>query len=169
MGKHQAYIIAGSNIEPRRLSIKQAVSLLQESGIAITKSSAIYESEPWGFQAELNFLNQVFFIETEKNAHELLELLLKTEKKLGRQRKNSQSYSSRIIDLDILFFDHEVINTRALQVPHPKMTERRFVLEPLHEIAPQYIHPKLNKSVHELLLKCPDKGNIFRIKPNRNE
>jgi 2-amino-4-hydroxy-6-hydroxymethyldihydropteridine diphosphokinase len=165
MGKHQAYIIAGSNIEPRRLSIRKAISLLNESGITITKSSGIYESEPWGFQAELNFLNQAFLIETDINAHKLLEILLKTEENLGRRRDNSQSYSSRIIDLDILFFDHEVISTAKLQVPHPKMTERRFVLEPLYEIAPDYIHPQLNKSVHELLLECPDKGNIFRIKP----
>ncbi|MCF8331465.1 MAG: 2-amino-4-hydroxy-6-hydroxymethyldihydropteridine diphosphokinase [Bacteroidales bacterium] len=161
MNKHEAYIIAGSNIEPREHYLKQALNFIEESEIIIKKKSAVYISEPWGFDAELNFFNQVFKVVTKMSPNDLLNELMAIESATGRIRKASRIYTSRVIDLDILFFDNIVLSKPELIIPHPKIADRRFVLMPLNEIAPDLIHPVLNQSINQLLGNCQDIGKVF--------
>ncbi len=129
----------------------------------IVKQSSLYESEPLG-DAKTWFVNSVIEIETESAPEQLLKSLLAIEKTMGRKRVRGKRWGSRIIDLDILLFDSEVIEKRNLKIPHPEIQNRRFVLAPLSELAPQFIHPKLNASVSELLagLKSTKKVHLFR-------
>jgi len=142
------YIGIGSNLGDRLANIDKALSLLS-SKCKIIKKSSIHETEPVGYKEQGKFLNGVVSVETELKADELMEFLLDIEKKLGRIREIKNG--PRIIDLDILFYGDEVIDSDKLIVPHPKLHERLFVLEPLNEIAPEFIHPVLKKSVKELL------------------
>jgi len=131
---------------------------------AIIKLSSIYETESWGFNTEQLFLNQVILIETDCNAIDTLSLLLNTEKQLGRKR-SSNNYESRSIDLDILFFNDTINNSKELQVPHPRLHQRMFTLVPLNEIASQKIHPVFNEKISTLKEKCSDKSkvNLFKL------
>jgi 2-amino-4-hydroxy-6-hydroxymethyldihydropteridine diphosphokinase len=109
-----------------------------------------------------NFLNQVVHLQSELTDKELLVEIADLEEFFGRER-SSTGYVSREMDIDVLFIDEEVISTEALQVPHPRISERRFVLEPLAEIAPEFIHPELKQSVEVLLKACSDKGKVTRL------
>lgn len=162
MKEHKAYIIAGSNLEPREKYIRDAINILKQDEFRIVNLSSVYESEPWGFDADTLFLNQVIELNTDHNAETLLDYLLEIEKQAGRLRNNNGEYESRILDLDILFFDKETINTQKLVIPHPKLQERKFVLVPLQEIAPSFIHPLLQKSMTTLLNECTDKGIVSK-------
>ena len=125
----------------------------------IIRSSSIYETEPWGFDDQTSFLNQVLIIDTFLEPHELLDILLRIESELGRKRK-SDEYESRLIDIDILFYDNLKINERDLIIPHPRIEERMFVLKPLMEIAPGMIHPVTGLSIKHLYEKCQDKLSV---------
>jgi 2-amino-4-hydroxy-6-hydroxymethyldihydropteridine diphosphokinase len=127
----------------------------------ISKVSSIYESEPWGFFAENSFLNQVVKVETILNAGQVLETILKIETDLGRERKVNGSYISRIIDIDILFYNDEIINEDKLTVPHPKIAERMFTLLPLSEINKHHVHPGLHKTIQELVAECHDHLQVY--------
>ena len=116
--------------------------------------SSVYETAAWGKEDQEAFLNQVILIETKLSPFDLLKSVLKIEENLGRKRE--EKYGSRIIDIDIIFFNDDVINMEGLKVPHPRMENRLFVLIPLNEIAPQISHPVLKKSVSQLLADCPD-------------
>ena len=120
----------------------------------IIMQSSVYETAAWGKEDQEAFLNQVILIDTKLSPVELLESVLKIEEILGRKRE--LKYGPRIIDIDIIFFNDEVINIEGLKVPHPHMDKRRFVLIPLNEIAPQKYHPVLKKDVSQLLDDCPD-------------
>jgi 2-amino-4-hydroxy-6-hydroxymethyldihydropteridine diphosphokinase len=161
---HQAFIGIGSNLGDRKANYIEAcerINALQNT--RIVKQSSLYESEPLG-DAKTWFVNGVVEIDTELSADQLLKQLLAIEKAMGRKRVKGKRWGSRIIDLDILFFDKELINKRNLKVPHPEIQNRRFVLAPLSELAPQYIHPKLNATISELLagLKYPKRMHLFR-------
>jgi 2-amino-4-hydroxy-6-hydroxymethyldihydropteridine diphosphokinase len=117
--------------------------------------SSVYETEPWEMTTNNLFLNMALEIETALNPHTLLETLLDIENKMGRLKEGT-GYSSRIIDIDILFFNNFIINNKNLIIPHPLIVHRRFVLEPLAEIAPQFIHSSLEKSIESLLELCAD-------------
>ncbi len=155
--------ILGSNSGDKYQLLKEAAHLLSASGEIIQQSS-FYETEPWGFESDENFLNQVIIFETPLNPSDFLHRCLEVEKKLGRVRNpNDPRYTSRPIDIDILFCDSQIINTPELTVPHPRICERHFVLAPLAEVMPDFIHPGKQKSVLELLSICPDHSIVKRI------
>src|SRR5262249_33502382 len=129
----------------------------------IVKQSSLYESEPLG-DAKTWFVNSVIELETECAADDLLKRLKAIETAMGRKRVRGKRWGSRIIDLDILFFNSEIINKRALKVPHPEVPNRRFVLAPLSELAPQMIHPKLAVSVSELLASLKDRKKVHLLR-----
>lgn len=155
--------ILGSNSGDKYQLLKEAAHLLSASG-KIIRQSSFYETEPWGFESDENFLNQVIIFETPLKPSDFLHCCLEVEKKLGRVRNpNGPRYTSRPIDIDILFCDSRIINTPELTVPHPRICERHFVLAPLAEVMPEFIHPGKQKSIQELLSICPDCSIVKRI------
>ncbi len=157
-----AYLGIGSNIEDRISYIKKAlVALSKLSKTKITKISSLYETEPYGKKDQPWFINLVVEISTELTADELFKKCKLIETKLGRQKR--EKWAEREIDIDILLYDDLIISTPELQIPHPDMHNRRFVLIPLSEIAPDVIHPVLKKSVSELLIECKDTTRIIHI------
>ncbi len=155
--------ILGSNSENKHRQLKKATHLLSAVGEIIQKSS-FYETEPWGFEACENFLNQVIVFETPLKPSDFLRHCLEVEKQLGRVRNpNGPRYTSRSIDIDILFCDSQIIDTPELIIPHPRLCERLFVLAPLAEIMPDFIHPDKQKSIQELLSICPDHSTVKKI------
>jgi 2-amino-4-hydroxy-6-hydroxymethyldihydropteridine diphosphokinase len=129
----------------------------------LTAKSSLYTSEAWGFRSEDLFVNAVVKLQTNKPAQEVLRLVLEIETHLGRTRKKLKGYQSRTIDIDILFYDNQIITEENLVIPHPRLHQRRFTLEPLHQIAPDLFHPVLKKSVAELLDICTDKLCVTKL------
>lgn len=150
----RAFIGAGANlVEPVR-QIRQAQDALQKSpGIKFLAASSLYRTQPVGPVEQPPFINAVFSLEAGIGPHDLLSLLLEIEQNMGRVRK--ERWGPRVIDLDLLFYGEEIIEEPGLEVPHPMLHERRFVLAPLAEIAPGFVHPVLQKSVSELLAGLP--------------
>ncbi|HVA99549.1 MAG TPA: 2-amino-4-hydroxy-6-hydroxymethyldihydropteridine diphosphokinase [Bacteroidia bacterium] len=159
---NSVFIIIGGNLGNRFENIVTAEKILSENIGKIIFSSSIYESAPWGFQHEKYFLNKVVCIETQLSAYEVLSICLKTEKQLGRIRENS-TITARTIDIDILFFNDEIIQTENLIVPHPKLHLRKFVLAPLAEIAGDLLHPIFKKNIHTLLFESEDILEVKRL------
>jgi 2-amino-4-hydroxy-6-hydroxymethyldihydropteridine diphosphokinase len=159
-----AFIILGSNLGDKQLWITKAIERISELG-NLTEKSSLYETAAWGGQTEATFYNQVIALSTDYTAPELLEKLLKIEQELGRVRDPDLKYGERTIDIDILLFGNEIINTDSLIIPHPRMQERKFVLMPLCEIAKNITHPSLNVSINQLLKSCIDplKVNLCMI------
>jgi 2-amino-4-hydroxy-6-hydroxymethyldihydropteridine diphosphokinase len=161
---NRAYLLIGGNIGNRIKNIEEAViGISLQIGEIITQSS-LYESEPWGFEHAQNFINQVLQIETSLDANSLLETVLKIEKELGRTRSDNSGYQGRTIDIDILFFNDEIINSDNLIIPHPHLHKRMFTLLPLAEMSENMIHPTLNKSIKELIIDCTDEVKVWRYK-----
>jgi len=164
MGKiNKAYLLLGSNIEPRFDFITKAVSKIETDLGKVIGLSSVYESEPWGFEAHTKFLNCVVCIESELNAADLLNSILMIEKNMGRTRKEG-SYASRDIDIDILYFNNDTIELTDLIIPHPRMSERRFTLVPLVEVAPDFEHPVFRKTNSALLDCCNDTSKVITYK-----
>lgn len=156
--KH-VFLGIGSNLGNREENLNIALGRISgEIGIVLI-SSSVYETEPWGFDTDNQFLNMVVKVETMNEPPALIEALLGIEKSMGRER-DKEKYSSRVIDIDILFYEDIVIAAGDLKIPHPNIHERRFVLVPLVEIAPDFIHPVFQKSVKEILRSCIDKGAV---------
>jgi 2-amino-4-hydroxy-6-hydroxymethyldihydropteridine diphosphokinase len=152
----------GTNLGDREANLTKAQELIRKSIGSIDSCSDIYETEPWGFQSENNFLNMVISVHTELKPADLLKKLLNIEDQLGRIR-DSHQYISRTMDIDILLYRNTVINKRDLKIPHPLIQDRRFVLVPLCEIAPEMIHPVLNKTFAVLLKECRDEREVKKI------
>ena len=152
--KARAFIGAGANLgEPVR-QIRQAQDELEKSpGVRLGAVSSLYRTQPEGPIAQPPFVNAVFSLECGISPQELLALLLSVEEKMGRIRR--ERWGPRLIDLDLLFFDESIISEQGLEVPHPRLHERRFVLAPLVEIAPDVVHPVIQKPVSELLDGLP--------------
>lgn len=156
----------GSNIGNREMLIAGAVKLISERCGVVAMKSSLYETEPWGFDSNGMFLNQIIKINTELDPTSLLENILQIEIELGRNRtKPRTGYESRPIDIDIIYFSDLIINTPDLTVPHPRMQMRRFVLVPLTEILPDFVHPLFKKNSSELLKSCSDTSMIEKY-PN---
>lgn len=151
----QIYIGFGTNLGDREKQLRDAWARVARA-VHITRTSAVYETEPWGVTAQPRYLNLVVEGETDLSPKELLGALQTIEQDMGRIR--GMRYGPRIIDLDILFYGEECIKTDDLEIPHPRLAERRFVLMPLAELAPNLEHPQLHLSILELLRRLPDKG-----------
>jgi 2-amino-4-hydroxy-6-hydroxymethyldihydropteridine diphosphokinase len=162
-----AYLLLGSNMGDRLSIIAKAITLIHASCGRVVKKSSVFESAPWGFEDKNQFINQVIMIEAAISAIDLLQNLLDIELLLGRVRNNTTNYSSRCIDIDILFFNDEVINEQNLTIPHPLLQERKFTLLPLKEIASDFIHPVFEKTIHELLNECNDKLEVSKYNPTK--
>ncbi len=193
--KHQVILLLGSNLGGRRRMLARAKEMLGRKAGAVVRESSLYETEPWGFESQHAFLNQVLAMETSLEPQELMQLLLEIEKKLGRgsgsgsesasgslsgpgsDHNNSdgkklannesggsnEGYSSRVIDIDILFYDQRIIDTPSLKVPHPQLHRRRFTLEPLNELDPNMLHPVFGKTISRLLAECHDPSQVRKI------
>jgi 2-amino-4-hydroxy-6-hydroxymethyldihydropteridine diphosphokinase len=158
-----AYLLLGSNMGNRRQLVEQACSELQSRNITIVNQSSTYESEPWGFKAEVSFLNVALQVHTLLLPHDLLCAAQQVERRLGRTRDVGGGYASRPMDIDILFYEDEALSSPLLTIPHPLLHQRRFALTPLAEIAPNFTHPVLKKTVAELLLSCGDTGGVYKV------
>jgi 2-amino-4-hydroxy-6-hydroxymethyldihydropteridine diphosphokinase len=155
----KAYISIGSNLGNRLQNLQNALFHLDAQVGKITSISKVYESESWGFEAA-DFFNACVSLETYLTPEEVLLKILSIEKMLGRERFLEEGYESRTIDIDIIYYGNEVVQTDRLTVPHPKLQDRKFVLMPLAEIAPQFYHPILKKDTRNLLQECRDKGHV---------
>jgi 2-amino-4-hydroxy-6-hydroxymethyldihydropteridine diphosphokinase len=151
---NEVYLLTGGNINDRVLYLSKAKEEIRKRCGTILKESSIYETAAWGKEDQDSFLNQVLKVQTELDAEEMLKTILSIEESLGRKR--DIKYGARTIDIDILFFNDEIINEEGLKVPHPQMQNRRFVLVPLNEIAPAKIHSVSRKNISQLLAECPD-------------
>lgn len=149
------YFSLGANIGDKRNNMITAVALLSERVGSILALSGLYETTPWGFVSENNFLNAALMMETTLSPYEILALTQEIERDMGRSQKSEGEYHDRVIDIDILMYDDWVIDTPLLTLPHPLMLQRSFVLGPLSEIAHTCIHPVLNRSIGELYLALP--------------
>ncbi len=125
------------------------------------RRSAIYQTAAWGNTEQPDFLNQVIIVQTKLTAVQTMQTILQIEKEMGRMR--TVKNAPRIIDIDILFFNKEIINTAELTVPHPQLQNRRFVLVPLNELSPNFKHPVLKKNIHQLFIHCHDKLNVKKF------
>lgn len=160
---NKVYISLGSNKGDRLKHLQDAVDLIFKRIGKVNIISKVYNTPALGFEGD-DFLNTCVFIETQMTSQALMQELLNIEEVLGRIRTNSKTYEARIIDLDILFFEDEIIDTKLLQTPHPELHKRKFVLQPLYDIASKLKHPKLNKTIAELLEECDDKSEVEAIK-----
>jgi 2-amino-4-hydroxy-6-hydroxymethyldihydropteridine diphosphokinase len=151
---NEAYLLTGGNIGNRLEYLTKAKEEVRKRCGSVLQESSIYETAAWGMEEQEAFLNQVLKIETSLDPEHLLKSILQIEEELGRKRH--LKYGPRTIDIDILFFNDNVIDQQGLKIPHPQIQNRRFVLVPLNEIASNKIHPAYQKSVSQLLDECPD-------------
>ena len=161
MNQSVLYIATGSNMGDRDNSLKSAIEQIGLSIGTVTNESPVYETEAWGYDGS-PYLNQVIEVKTDYEPHEVLELILEIEDKLGRDSRNGK-YEDRIIDIDLLFYDLIKLVARDLVIPHPHLHERKFVLQPLADIAPTLVHPIIGLTVNQLLSECTDNGQITPI------
>lgn len=152
------YLILGSNIGARVEILAKALSMIEQKAGQIKAQSSVFETAAWGNKAQQPFLNQVVEIATTHTAQELLYLVLEIENELGRKR--TEKWGPRTLDVDILYYQDQTINTTDLVLPHPHLQERRFVLIPLCELAPFFVHPVLKKNNLQLLQECADQLEV---------
>ncbi|HMU10145.1 MAG TPA: 2-amino-4-hydroxy-6-hydroxymethyldihydropteridine diphosphokinase [Ferruginibacter sp.] len=158
---NKTYLLLGSNMGNSRIQLRKAISLIEKKIGKIIRRSSLYSTAAWGNTSQPDFLNQVITVETKLSAAQTIQNILAIEKKMGRVR--TVKNAPRIIDIDILFFNKEIINQAGLQVPHPQIQNRCFVLTPLNELSPNFKHPVLKRSVHHLFIHCPDKLNVKKF------
>jgi 2-amino-4-hydroxy-6-hydroxymethyldihydropteridine diphosphokinase len=160
--KSTVYLLTGSNLGDRNLYLNNAKQSLCKSVGKLLSESSIYESEPWGFVSENAFLNQVLLYETELTPNEILQSISSIEAENGRVHTKYE-YSSRNLDIDILFYDNLILYSADLTIPHPMLHKRRFTLLPLAEIAPDFKHPVFEVNIRDLLEKCGDLGTVNKL------
>ncbi|MCE5175364.1 MAG: 2-amino-4-hydroxy-6-hydroxymethyldihydropteridine diphosphokinase [Bacteroidales bacterium] len=145
------YLGLGSNLGQKEHHLELAISEIEKQIGHIVARSAFYESAPWGFESSSYFLNACVAVETTLNPQECLLAITDIEKRLGRSKKLTKGYADRVIDVDILFYDQMILQEEGLTIPHPLLHQRLFVLNPLSEIAPDFIHPLFKKTIKNLL------------------
>jgi 2-amino-4-hydroxy-6-hydroxymethyldihydropteridine diphosphokinase len=150
---HKSHLLLGSNLGESRRHLRNALGRLAAFG-QIRMESLVYRSAAWGNISQPDFLNMTIELQTELSPQVLLKEILHIETSMGRKR--TEKWGPRLIDIDILLYDDDVINSDSLVIPHPEMHNRRFTLVPLAEIAPDAQHPAMKKSIKQLLLECPD-------------
>ncbi|MES2377968.1 MAG: 2-amino-4-hydroxy-6-hydroxymethyldihydropteridine diphosphokinase [Bacteroidota bacterium] len=141
---NNVFLLLGSNLGDRKLYLQQAIMHIAYDIAPTQKISSVYETQSWGKTDEPDYLNMVVELETELSAQTILDKILSIELVMGRKRE--EKWGSRIIDIDILYYNNDIIDEPGLHVPHPQLHNRRFTLEPLAEIAPDFIHPILKKN-----------------------
>ena len=159
---NKAYISLGSNQGQRIQGIRNAVVQIQKRIGVLTNLSSIYETPAWGFEGP-NFLNACIGIQTGLKPMEVLENLLAIEQQMGRKRSLERAYRSRTLDLDLLFYEDQVIDNENLKLPHPRLELRKFILCPMCEIDPDFLHPRLGKSLSNLLRICKDSSHAKKL------
>ena len=152
------YLLIGGNLGDRIKNLAIAISYIEKEIGRIIKSSSVYETASWGITEQPHFLNQVLLIETKCNAEQAMQLILSIENKMGRVR--TQKNASRVIDIDILFFNDDIIDKPGLTIPHPEIQNRKFALIPINEIAADHIHPVFKKSIKNLLSTSADRLEV---------
>ena len=162
---HTAYIAIGSNMDSPADNCNEAADLLNDHpAISISSRSSLYETEPLGNNDQAWFVNSVVEVTTHLTPELLFKACMTIESKMGRVR--DEKWGPRIIDLDILFYDDFVFKERNLEIPHPGIADRSFVLIPMNEIAPDFVHPKLNKTTETLLAEIPNPQQVTRLSDN---
>ena len=161
------FLSLGSNLGNSDEILRNAIVEIEDCLECNVVVSPIYTSEPWGFESENMFLNCCIRVETEIDAFDLLKTLQVIEKKFLREKSpNSVQYEDRTLDIDIIYFGDELINTESLVVPHPKMYDRNFVVLPLNDISPFWLDPDLKLTVGQLVVRCSDEHKILHYKKN---
>lgn len=145
------YLLLGTNLGEREHNLAQAIEYIEKEVGEVQRKSTVVETDPWGFEAPTKFLNQVLEIESNLNPFDMLTKIKNIEQKMGRESKKGDLYESRVIDIDILFFENEIVNDPKLTIPHPQLHNRLFALMPLNELSPEYVHPVLKKTMETLL------------------
>jgi 2-amino-4-hydroxy-6-hydroxymethyldihydropteridine diphosphokinase len=163
MAEKTIYLSLGSNVGDREANLRAAIDELPHAGVEVTRVSSFYETEPVDLRQQPWFLNCVVEVETHFDADMLLRALREIEAKMGSKKLVAKG--PRLIDMDILLYGGDTIDTPELQVPHPRMHLRRFVLAPLAEIAPQALHPSLKRTVKQLLEETADRSTVRRYDP----
>ena len=157
-----AYLLTGGNTGNRLQFLNKAAAEIKKNCGTIVLKSSVYETAPWGVKEQNSFLNQALKLSTPLFAQELLDNLLQIEESLGRIRK--EKFGPRIIDIDILLFNDDVIDVRNLKVPHPELPNRRFALQCLSDIAPDIVHPVFKKTIAQILKECTDPLGVDKFK-----
>lgn len=148
----------GSNLKKKDCNLKTAIDKIEKKIGVVYKKSKIYISDPWGKINQPKFLNQVIIVKSRLTAEEVLEKIFDIEKRMGRKRK--KKWEARIIDIDILFYNNQIINNDSLVIPHPYLHKRKFVLKPLIDIDPEFLHPIYKKKMNNLFMDCTDKNKV---------
>jgi 2-amino-4-hydroxy-6-hydroxymethyldihydropteridine diphosphokinase len=158
------YLSLGSNAGDRHDLLQRAIGMLQQKGVQLKGKSPVYETSPWGFSASIPFLNIVVEVITPLSLEEVFQLTCSVESTLGRERHqisaDDQAYASRTIDIDILFYNSELYLSERLTIPHPRIPDRKFILEPMSVLAPDFMHPILGLPVKVLNQRCTDTGSV---------
>ncbi len=160
---NKAVLLVGSNIGDLSKNLEQALLLISKESGTIGKASLVYLTEPWGRNDQPHFYNQVVELCTSLSAQVLMLKLLEIEMKMGRER--TEKWTPRVIDLDILYFNNEIIDEPGLKIPHPRLHERRFTMEPLSELFPEMIHPCLKLTNKDLLAGLTDTLKVVALNP----
>ena len=158
---NKAYLLIGGNQGNSLKFLIEAERKIVKFCGEIFARSAFYETAAWGITNQSSFINRVLLVHTRLTAPDLMKKILEIELEMGRKR--IEKFGPRIIDIDILFFNEEVISADGLIIPHPQIQNRRFTLEPMNELAPKYVHPLLHKTIEELLTLCTDKLDVKKL------
>ncbi len=157
----KVYLHTGSNLGDREDNLRQVNGLIEQFIGKIKKPSRLYETQAWGITSQPDFINQALIVETTQSPHEVMKNIIKIEELMGRVE--SEKWTARVIDIDILMYDNQVINEKDLKIPHPHLHERNFVLVPLMEIAGEVIHPVLNLPIEDIYFECNDPLDVIMI------
>lgn len=157
------FLCLGSNVGNRGANLRDAIILIEKNIGKIAKKSHVYETQPWGEPNQEPFYNQVLMVNTTLDPRDLLDRISRAERELGRDRAQKEKWGPRVIDIDILFYGKRVIRDKGLEIPHPELHKRGFVLAPMMEIAPDFEHPLLEKQIDELYMDCDDNSDVVML------